>query len=97
MPPTVVVSAPGTRTVLNLKVKVGAAATVAAIMNTSTKTASSTDLQIFIFSPWDRIVLAHSSQFFLGHEKRQRLYTAAATSGNDFVISRSPCSPAPGR
>src|SRR5208282_829355 len=55
MPPTVVSSAPGTLTVLNLKVNVGALAAVAAIMNISTNPDASTNvLQAFIGFPLGR-------------------------------------------
>src|SRR5580704_10325711 len=71
MPPTVVVSAPGTRTVLNLKVKGGALAAVAVIMNANTYPAThSDDLQAFIV-----FLLGKRFSVSSWNEKRQRLYT----------------------
>src|SRR5580693_6390742 len=48
IPPGAVVIAPGTLTFVNLKVKVGAAATVATHMNATTDTDASSTLQLFI-------------------------------------------------
>jgi hypothetical protein len=53
--PRAVLRAPGTRTVVNLKLNVGAFAAVAAIMNASTKPGtSSSALQVFMVFPLGR-------------------------------------------
>jgi hypothetical protein len=48
----VVINAPGTLTVVNLKVKVGASAAVAAITNNNTDRTSSNVLPLFIVFSW---------------------------------------------
>jgi hypothetical protein len=84
IPPSEVVSAPGTLTVVNLKVKVGASAAIAAIMNISTNPDTSNSvLQALIVFP---LVDLRRGHFYPGVRNGSRFYTQSAGSQHSKTI-----------